>query len=123
MKKTNDPRHLVRIETVKELFAKSFNGSTSQISSLTLEVEGKMNKIDTLIEKNAPAWPISQISPIDLAVLRLAIFELNFQKQKQPLKVIVDEAVEIAKEFGNDASGAFINGVLGAIIKSKEEKN
>lgn len=79
-----------------------------------------MEKIDKLIKKNAPIWPIEQLSPIDLAVLRLAIFELIFQKKKEPYKVIVDEAVEIAKEFGSDSSSAFINGVLGSVIKSQK---
>ena len=123
MKKSNDPRHITRVKTVKELFASSFGTSNNQISTLTSQVVKNINAIDILIKKNAPAWPINQISPIDLAVLRLAIFELNFQKKKQPFKVIVDEAVEIAKEFGNDTSGAFVNGALGSIIKSKEKES
>lgn len=75
-----------------------------------------------MITKSAPAWPIEQISPIDLAILRLSIYELVFSEKKEPYKVVVDEAVEIAKEYGNESSGAFVNGVLGSIIKS-EVKN
>ena len=55
---------------------------------------------------------------MDLAILRLSIWELAFKEKKEPYKVIVDEAVEIAKEYGTETSGGFINGVLGAIIKT-----
>ncbi|MBI3342438.1 hypothetical protein HY024_04930 [Candidatus Curtissbacteria bacterium] len=75
--------------------------------------------MDGLIAKNAPAWPLGQIAPIDLAILRLAVYELVYKTDKEPYKVIVDEAVEIAKEYGNEKSGSFVNGVLGSIIKSE----
>ena len=120
MKKSDDPRHLSRIEAVKNLFAISFVPRTRQVSPLTEQIMKKINEIDKLIETHAPAWPLEQIAPADLAVLRLAIFELLFQNRKQPYKVIVDEAVELAKEFGSDSSGSFINGVLGTIIKSEK---
>ena len=123
MKKLSDPRHIARTEAVKELFAASFKKPGKPVSNLTSQVLKKVAEIDSLVKVNAPAWPINQISPIDLAVLRLAIFELIFQKKKQPYKVIVDEAVEIAKEFGNDTSGAFVNGVLGSIIKSYKKES
>ena len=80
----------------------------------------KTTQIDKLIARNAPAWPLSQIAPVDLATLRLAIWELFYDKDKQPYKVIVDEAVEIAKQFGSASSPKFVNGVLGSIIKSKK---
>ena len=118
MKKSNDPRHLARTETIKELFALSFAPQTRFSSKLTGKIMTKISKLDKLIETNAPAWPIEQIAPIDLAVLRLAIFELLFESKKQPYKVVIDEAVELAKEFGSDSSGAFVNGVLGTIIKN-----
>ena len=57
--------------------------------------------------------------PTELAALRLAIWELIFKKQKEPYKVIIDEAVEIAKEYGSETSGSFVNGVLGSIVKAK----
>lgn len=120
MKRVNDPRHQNRISTVKNLFSLSFADSYNQPTELALQIMENKDKIDNLIKKNAPIWPLEQISPVDLAVLRLAIFELIFQKKKEPYKVIVDEAVEIAKEFGTDSSGAFINGVLGSVIKSQK---
>lgn len=123
MKLKTDPRHMARVTALKTLFAQSFAPQNRQKSELTQMVIKNLNEIDKLIETHAPAWPISQISPADLAVLRLAIFELLFQKNKEPYKVVVDEAVELAKEFGQDSSGAFINGVLGTIIKSKDLDN
>lgn len=119
MKKSDDPRHLARVEAIKDLFAISFVPRTRPASQLSKNIMTKIKSIDKLIETNAPAWPLAQIAPADLAVLRLAIFELLFESKKQPYKVIVDEAVELAKEFGSDSSGSFINGVLGAIIKKE----
>lgn len=83
------------------------------------QVLGNKSKIDRLIQKNAPAWPIKQIAPVDIAILRLAIWELIFKERKEPYKVIVDEAVEIAKEYGSESSAGFINGVLGSVIKAQ----
>lgn len=121
MKKSDDPRHLARVETVKDLFALSFSSQTRPASKLTEKIMKVIPSIDKLIEINAPAWPITQIAPADLAVLRLAIYELLYDIPKKPYKVIIDEAVELAKQFGSDSSGSFINGVLGTIIKSKSE--
>jgi N utilization substance protein B len=120
MKLKSDPRHLARVETVKDLFALSFSSQTKLKSDLTEKIMRDIKSIDKLIEINAPAWPITQIAPADLAVLRLAIYELLYDSQKKPPKVIIDEAVELAKEFGSDSSGSFINGVLGTIIKSSK---
>lgn len=125
MKASSDPRHIVRVAAVKNLFASSFKGQDLN-DPLATKVLDQKKEIDGLIHKNAPAWPVNQISPIDLAVLRLAIFELIFKDKKEPYKVVVDEAVEISKEYGNDSSASFINGVLGSIIKSQhiaEENN
>lgn len=121
MKKATDPRHLKRVKIVQELFAYSFY-SQQTISQRSLAVIDQLPKIDKLIEKAASEWPIDKIAKIDLAVLRLAIFELLIDK-KEPYKVIIDEAVEIAKAFGNDKSPSFINGVLGTIVKLESEKN
>ena len=69
---------------------------------------------DALIKKFAPAFPIEQMSIIDRNILRLAIFEILFS-DKTPLKVAINEAIELAKEFGSDSSPRLINGVLGSI--------
>lgn len=78
-------------------------------------------EIDKLIKKYAPEWPIEKITLIDRNVLRLGIFELKFARVKEnkavPPRVVINEAIELAKAFGSGSSGKFINGVLGAIYK------
>lgn len=121
MKRKTDPRHIIRVSAFKSLFSSHFSeGKFDKQTTLPGKVLGKKVQIDKLIKKNAPAWPIEQISPIDLAILRLAIFELVYKEKKEPYKVVVDEAVEIAKEYGDKNSGSFINGVLGSIIKNSK---
>jgi len=79
-------------------------------------------KLDAQIHRYAPAWPIEQIAFIDRNILRLAIFEILIDN-KIPVKVAINEAVELAKNFGGDSSSKFINGVLGAVSAniSKED--
>jgi N utilization substance protein B len=79
-----------------------------------------LETIDNLIKANAPKWPIDKINRVDLAILRCAIWELKLQS-KTPPKVVIDEAVELAKEFGTDTSSSFVNGCLGSIIKETHE--
>ena len=71
------------------------------------------------IQKAAPTWPTDKLNKVDLAILRLAVYELKFGEVTP--KVVIDEAVELAKELGNDRSYAFINAVLGSIVR--EVKN
>lgn len=75
-----------------------------------------LGEIDTQIQHVAPEWPLDKIAKIDLAILRLAVYELTVEKDTPP-KVVIDEAVELAKAYGNDGSAKFINGALGALIK------
>jgi N utilization substance protein B len=80
-------------------------------------VRGVINnkeEIDQSIRRYAPAWPVEQIPTVDRNILRLAIFEILFDK-KVPVKVAINEAVELAKRFGGDNSPRFINGVLGSV--------
>ena len=119
MKKKADPRHKQRIKTVKKLFEQNFRNKIDfDKGSEAEKITASQKKIDAIIQKFAPSWPIEQISPMDLAILRLSIWELLFKEKKEPYKVVVDEAVEIAKEYGTGTSGGFINGVLGTIIKT-----
>lgn len=83
------------------------------------KVMGHIDKIDDVIKNCAPAWPLAQISQIDLSILRLAVYELLIKKTEPP-KVIIDEAVELAKEFGSETSSSFVNGVLGSVVKKEE---
>jgi N utilization substance protein B len=81
-----------------------------------------LKEIDKLIESGAPEWPIAQINIIDRNVLRIGIFELIFGEKKEvPPKVAINEAVELAKNFGGDSSRRFVNGVLGTIYRQMEE--
>jgi N utilization substance protein B len=85
---------------------------------LTAGVVGKMAGIDAIIEKAAPQWPISQISVVDRNILRLGLYELLYEDKKAvPPKVAINEAIELAKNFGGESSGKFVNGVLGTIYK------
>lgn len=118
MKTAKDPRHIRRQKAVKALFAESFTEQKKK-NPLAKKVLKQSGKIDKKIEKAAPTWPIDKLNKIDLAILRLAIYEL--ENEKTPPKVVIDEAVELAKEFGGENSSSFINGVLGTIYKEHEE--
>lgn len=72
-------------------------------------------ELDALIQGNAPEWPLDQVSIIDRNILRMAIFEFVIEGST-PVKVAINEAVELAKLFGSDSSGRFVNGVLGTIV-------
>lgn len=80
------------------------------------EVQKNIKEIDKLITKYAPQWPIEQITIIDRNILRIGIYELKFNEEVPP-KVAINEAIELAKNFGGPSSGRFVNGVLGAIYK------
>ncbi|MDP2660105.1 MAG: transcription antitermination factor NusB [Dehalococcoidia bacterium] len=78
-------------------------------------------EIDLQIQKAAPSWPLDQIAKIDINILRLAIFEILFDNEV-PLKVAINEAIELAKTFGSDKSPKFVNGVLGAIASESQSQ-
>jgi len=84
------------------------------VKELVTGVMANKNTIDGYIRQYAPAWPLQQLSIVDRNILRLAIFELLMAKNT-PVKVVIDEAVELAKSFGSDNSSKFINGVLGSV--------
>jgi len=115
VKTAKDPRHLHRISLLEDLFAYSLSGIKPKKNSQLSPILEKLSEIDLIIVKKAPKWPLNQISKIDLAILRLAIWEINFGAT--PPKVAVDEAVELAKDYGNESSSEFINGVLGSLLK------
>ncbi len=115
MKTASDPRHKKRQDIVQLLFSYSFLDQKIN-NEKTKEIISKLGEIDTIIADIAPEFPIEKINKVDLAILRLAIYELQFEKETPP-KVIVDEAIELAKEFGGDASPGFINGALGKLLK------
>jgi N utilization substance protein B len=78
----------------------------------------KQPELDQVIEKAAPEWPIDRIAPVDRNILRLGLYELLFADRKEvPAKVAINEAIELAKQFGGENSPRFVNGVLGAVYK------
>ncbi len=90
---------------------------------LTTGVVQKLQQIDEIIEKAAPEWPISQINIVDRNVLRIGIYELlHANREEVPPKVAINEAIELAKNFGGESSGKFINGVLGTIYKEIDKE-
>ncbi|MFC1955494.1 transcription antitermination factor NusB [Chloroflexota bacterium] len=90
--------------------------NNSFVCELLSGVVRNREEIDGYIHKFAPSWPIEQMSVVDRSILRLAIFEILFDN-KVPVKVAINEAVELAKLFANDNSAKFVNGVLGSVSK------
>ena len=119
MKTPTDPRHLRRREAVKFLFAEAFTKQPNP-PELGQKILAQKKTLDKLIADAATQWPTDKLNRIDLAILRLAVYEL--ENDDTPPKVVIDEAVELAKEFGSESSSSFINGVLGTIYKEAPEK-
>ena len=109
---SHDPEMVLQ----RRLEEKSLPPSGSEFArNLVSGVLEHKTHLDELIQKNAPEWPVEQIAIIDRNILRIAIFEIAID-QGTPLKVAINEAVELAKLFGSDSSPRFINGVLGALV-------
>lgn len=117
---SSDPRHQKRIELMELVFAFSFyqeeeysthfDGQKDRIQELVQHLD----EIDQQIQTHAPERPLTDINKVDLAILRLAVYEATYTKT--PKKVVINEAVELAKEFGTDSSQKFVNGVLGKLL-------
>lgn len=112
-------------EAVLEYVAREFGGESESQGSLAFAYEllnGVLKhekEIRSLIGEFAPEWPIEKIAATDRAVLEIAIFEM-LHSRDVPAVVAMDEAIELAKSFGNDSSPKFVNGVLNAIFESKK---
>jgi len=140
-------RHLSRSIAMQSLYEWDFNGKKKEnlekivtknikefgpglkdkdfVWQIVKGVVSHLSDIDKIIEKAAPEWPLEQITIIDRNVLRIGLFELLYEDKKEvPPKVAINEAIELAKGFGGESSGKFINGVLGTVYKelSKEQK-
>lgn len=89
------------------------------IEDAILGIEKNLKEIDSYIEKNLKQeWKIERISRIDLSILRLAIYEIKYKEV--PFKVAINEAVELAKKYGEDSSKKFVNGILASVVKENE---
>ncbi len=116
-----DPRHQKRVKLLKEIFSLEFSDQPN-ISEITQNILVHKSFFNKKIQKYAPKFPVEKIAKIDLAILYLALYELLIEK-KEPVKVIIDEAVELAKEYGSEKSYAFINAVLGKIYESEQKSS
>jgi len=137
-------RHLARAIVLKSLYEWDFNeakirnieeivkGNIKEFASklagddfvqeLIKGVLRKRETIDPIIEKCAPEWPLNQITIVDRNVLRLGVYELMFGNYEEvPPKVAINEAIELAKAYGGESSGKFINGVLGTVYRELGE--
>lgn len=137
-------RHLSRSIAMQSLYEWDFNGKkdseideivkknikefgpglddTSFVEDLVKKTVENRDKIDPLIEKCAPEWPLDQVTIVDRNILRLGIYELLFGNYEEvPPKVAINEAIELAKSFGGESSGRFVNGVLGTIYRELGE--
>lgn len=117
MKTSHDPRHQKRIRLMQSLFSYEFE-SGQAVAEEAKDIIANIESIDRTISKCAPDRPLKDINKIDLAILRLCVYELLFKKEA-PYKVIIDEGVELGKEYGSDSSSSFINGVLGQVVSSE----
>ena len=90
------------------------------IEGLVRGVDQKSAELDDIIRPVAPEWPIEQIARMDRTILHIGVYELMFEEGVPP-KVVINEAVELAKAFGGDNSSKFINGVLGTVLRAQEE--
>lgn len=136
-------RHISRMSVLQALFASDARGDLSTTAVLkALEsntaalpngrgdedrpfseallhgITRKREELDSIIEKSAPQWPLEKIALLDRNILRLGLFELLFgDRTSVPPKVALNEAIELAKTFGGESSGRFVNGVLGAVYR------
>ncbi|MEA3293223.1 MAG: transcription antitermination factor NusB [Patescibacteria group bacterium] len=93
------------------------------ISQLVNGVVKNLSQLDKIIERAAPEWPVEQITIIDRNILRIGLYELVYGKKEEvPPKVAINEAIELAKTYGGESSGKFINGVLGTVYKTINKK-
>lgn len=122
-----DQRHERRRRTLQQLFACTFtpenltrcleDSSRPQLQNLL----GQLSKLDAVIQAVAPERPLAEINKVDLAILRLTVFESL--ETKTPKKVLLNEAIELAKEFGSEGSSRFINGSLAKLLLDQSQKN
>jgi transcription antitermination factor NusB len=110
-----DPRHQKRIKILQELYAYFFYPSQKKnFDKKTLNIISCQEKINRYINQFSVKFKVEKIAKVDLAILQLAVYELIIEK-KEPSKAIIDEAIELAKEFGGERSYAFVNAILGKV--------
>lgn len=106
-------RHIEQNESISD------DGVTF-LREMVIGVDASTHHLDELIASCAPEWPVDQLAVLDRNILRMALWELATSNET-PLKVAINEAVELAKRFGSDSSARFINGVLGTLAQREKE--
>ncbi len=96
-------------------------GDTQFVYQLAEGVSGKFAELDAELQPMAPEWPLRTIAAVDRNILRMGLYELKYCQDTVPPKVAINEAVELAKEFGSDSSSKFVNGVLGTAYRQISE--
>jgi N utilization substance protein B len=118
-------RDNAHLDEIIEKNIKEFGPGLDDVSFVELlarKTVENQDKIDPIIEKCAPEWPLDQVTIVDRNILRLGIYELLFGNYEEvPPKVAINEAIELAKSFGGESSGRFVNGVLGTIYRELGE--
>lgn len=116
-----DIRHQKRMKIIQNIYSYSFSNSVNSFvhkpDTQSDKIVQHIEDIDKHISTYAVKFPIKKIGKVDLAILRLAVYELLIDKT-QPVKVVINEAVELAKELGGEKSFSFVNGVLGKIAST-----
>lgn len=113
-----DARHKKRMEIVQELYSSMYHRNSSY-SKTTLDILDHLEQLDGHIAQAAPKYDVQKIAKVDLSILRLAVYELIINKT-QPEKVVINEAIELAKELAGTKSPSFVNAVLGAILDHEQ---
>ena len=117
-----DPRHQKRIKILQQLYAYFFyHNQKKDFDKKTLNIIAHQDKINQYINQFSVKFKVEKIAKVDMAILQLAVYELIIEK-KEPPKAIIDEAVELAKEFGGERSYAFVNAILGKVYSSLLDK-
>lgn len=115
------------LDPITERNIKEFGSGLEEVDfiwDLVSGVKKNLKVIDEIIVKTAPEWPLEQINILDKNILRVGIYELIFgDKESVPPKVAINEAIELAKNFGGESSKKFVNGVLGTVFKGTDEES
>ena len=116
---------LVRSDKLENILAYNLSEYGKQVDDtkfaekLMKKIKKHQKKIEKLIKKHAPEWPIEKMDPVERVVLTLGICELVYPEKDVPVNVAINEAIELAKTYGDETSGKFINGVLNAVAHDK----
>lgn len=113
MKTAIDPRHRRREKLIRQLY--TYSHRPDEVPPQIEPIIQQLEQIDPIITQIAPEWPLDKLNKVDLAILRLALWELI--NTDLPYKVVIDEAVELAKQYGAEKSAQFVNGALGTALK------